>query len=104
GPGQIVVVEEGGKAVVIERYEKERRQIGRLRVADAADFTAIQEFTPWYLATFEKGAVVRISCTLSEIGEVMKAVHTPIVARAGTGICYAYFNSAEGAAAVALAR
>src|SRR6266699_3521623 len=72
--GHILAVQAGGNALVIERYEKELRQIGSLRVADVADFTAIQEFTPWYLATFEKGAVVRISCTLSQIGEVMKAV------------------------------
>src|SRR5260221_1748793 len=98
--GHILAVQAGGNALVIERYEKELRQIGSLRVAEAADFTAIQEFTPWYLATFEKGAVVRISCTLSQIGEVMKAVHAPILARAGTGICYAYFKTAEAAEAV----
>ncbi len=102
--GHILAVQAGGNALVIERYEKELRQIGSLRVAEAADFTAIQEFTPWYLATFEKGAVVRISCTLSQIGEVMKAVHAPILARAGTGICYAYFKTAEAAEAVSSAR
>jgi len=102
--GHILAVQAGGNALVIERYEKELRQIGSLRVADVADFTAIQEFTPWYLATFEKGAVVRISCTLSQIGEVMQAVQAPIVARAGTGICYAYFKNAGEAEAVSLAR
>jgi glycolate oxidase FAD binding subunit len=102
--GHILAVQAGGNALVIDRYEKELREIGSLRVAAAADFTAIQEFTPWYLATFEKGAVVRISCTLSQIGEVMKAINAPILARAGTGICYVYFKNAEAAEAVSSAR
>src|SRR6266700_2095052 len=40
--GHILAVQAGGNALVIERYEKELRQIGSLRVADVADFTAIQ--------------------------------------------------------------
>jgi hypothetical protein len=94
----------GGNALVIERYEKELREMGSLRVADAAAFASIQEFTPWYLATHENGAVVRISCTLSQIGEVMKNINAPVVARAATGVCYAYFDNGQGAEAVSSAR
>ena len=102
--GHILAVQAGGNALVIDRYEKELRQIGSLRVADAAAFASIQEFTPWYLATHENGAVVRISCTLSQVGEVMKNINAPVVARAATGVCYAYFDSGQAAEAVSSAR
>ena len=39
--GHILAVQAGGNAVVIDRYEKELRQIGSLRVADAAAFASI---------------------------------------------------------------
>jgi glycolate oxidase FAD binding subunit len=102
--GHILAVQAGGNALVIDRYEKELRQIGSLRVADTAAFASIQEFTPWYLATHENGAVVRISCKLSQIGEVMKNVNAPVVARAATGVCYAYFDNGPAAQAVSSAR
>ncbi len=98
--GHILAVQAGGNALVIDRYEKELRQIGSLRVADAEAFASIQEFTPWYLATHENGAVVRISCMLSELGGVMKSLNAPIVARAATGVCYVYFDNAEAAETV----
>ena len=31
----------------------------------------IQEFTPRFLATNANGAVVRVSCTLTQVGEVL---------------------------------
>src|SRR5258706_5273277 len=98
--GHILAVQAGGNALVIDRYEKELRQIGSLRVADAEAFASIQEFTPWYLATHENGAVVRISCMLSELGGVMKRLDAPIVARAAKGVCYVYFDNAEAAETV----
>src|SRR6266576_1116554 len=66
--GYVLAVQAGGNAAVIDRYEKELRDIGSLRVADEAALASIQEFTPWYLAKHEHAAVVRISCTLSEVG------------------------------------
>jgi glycolate oxidase FAD binding subunit len=102
--GHILAVQAGGNAKVIGRYEKELRQIGSLRVGDEGAFASLQEFTPWYLATHEHGAVVRISCTLAQLGEVMKSVNAPLVARAATGVCYAYFDHAEAAEAVSSAR
>src|SRR5262249_9574854 len=45
-------------------------------------------------------AVARISCTLAQLGDVMKTVEAPILARAANGVCYAYFDKAEAAEAV----
>ena len=61
----------------------------------------IQEFTPRFLESRENGAVVRISCTLSQIEEIMGAVNAPILARAANGVCYAYFEDGKPAAEVA---
>jgi len=103
-PGHTLAVQAGGNALVIDRYEKELRQMGSLRVADEGAFASLQEFTPWYLATHANGAVVRISCTLSQLGDVFKSINAPIVARAGTGVCYVYFDNPEAAEAVNTAR
>lgn len=97
--GHVLAVQAGGNAAVIERYEKELEQIASLRVEeDSGALASIQEFTPWFLATHQDAAVVRISCTLSQLGEVIQKLHAPIVARAGTGVCYAYFDNPEPAA------
>jgi glycolate oxidase FAD binding subunit len=45
--------------------------------------------------------VVRVSCTLAQLGEVMGAINAPILARAANGVCYAYFDDAKAAAEVA---
>jgi glycolate oxidase FAD binding subunit len=103
--GHILAVQAGGNAAVIERYEKELRQIASLQIADdAGALASIQEFTPWYLATHENPAVVRISCTLSQVGEVIQSIDAPVLARAGTGVCYAYFDNPEAAEAACSAR
>ncbi len=60
----------------------------------------IEEFTPRFLANRPDGAVVRVSCTLKELAAIMERFPGPAVARAGTGVCYGYFESgfAEAAA------
>jgi len=58
----------------------------------------VQEFTPQFLARHPDGAVVRVSCTLKELGAVMESFAGPAVARAGSGVCYGYFEQTEAAA------
>ena len=101
--GCILAVQAGGNAAVIDRYERELRELGDLRIGDDAAFRSIQDFTRWFLAMAPDGAVVRISCTLSQLRDRMEAVHAPVLARAGNGVCYAYFNHAEAAAQAASA-
>ena len=99
--GCVLAVRAGGNATAIDRYERELRSMGSLEVGDEKSAAAIQEFTPRFLDSRENGAVVRISCTLSQIAEIMGAVNAPILARAANGVCYAYFEDASAAAEVA---
>jgi glycolate oxidase FAD binding subunit len=94
--GYILAIQAGGNPSVIDRYERELRELGSFRVSDTP--SPLPEFTPWYLATHENAAVVRISCTLSQLREVVRALNAPVVARAGSGVCYVYFDKAEAAA------
>jgi glycolate oxidase FAD binding subunit len=94
--GYILAIQAGGNAAVIDRYERELRELGSFQVSDTP--SPLPEFTPWYPATHENAAVVRISCTLSQVRDVIQALNAPVVARAGSGVCYAYFDKAEAAA------
>jgi glycolate oxidase FAD binding subunit len=94
--GYVLAIQAGGNAAVIDRYERELRELGSFQVSDTP--SPLPEFTPWYLATHENAAVVRISCTLSDLRDVIQALNAPVVARAGSGVCYAYFDKAEAAA------
>ena len=43
--------------------------------------------------------MVRASCTLKNVGAVMESFPGPALARAGTGVCYGYFDEAGASAA-----
>jgi glycolate oxidase FAD binding subunit len=94
--GYVLAIQAGGNGAVIDRYEKELRELGGLQISDTA--SPLPEFTPWYLATHENAAVARISCTLSQLHGTIEGLNAPVVARAGSGVCYAYFDKAEAAA------
>jgi FAD/FMN-containing dehydrogenase len=59
----------------------------------------MEEFTPAFLAAHPDGAVARASCTLKGLEAVMASLPGAAVARAGSGICYGYFERAADAAA-----
>jgi len=99
--GYVLAVQAGGNAAVVDRYEKELREMGSLEIGDAKAASAIQQFTPRFLETHEKGAIVRISCTLAALGEVVHSVNAPVVARAASGVCYAYFEDTSAGAEMA---
>ena len=42
--------------------------------------------------------MVRISCTLSGMREVLESLEGPAIARAGSGVVYAYFSLSSSAA------
>jgi glycolate oxidase FAD binding subunit len=90
-----LAVRAGGNAAAIARYERDLAGMGAQAVPageEAAFWSAIQDFTPQYLAAHKDGAVVRVSCTLKGLRAVMQSVPGPAVARAGSGVCYAYFK------------
>jgi FAD/FMN-containing dehydrogenase len=58
----------------------------------------VQEYTPHFLEKFVHGAVARVSCTLSQVKEVMATLEAAGVARSCSGVCYGYFTRTEAAA------
>jgi glycolate oxidase FAD binding subunit len=100
--GFILAVRAGGNAAVIERYERELREMAPARIGGEDEAALIQEFTPRFLASQPEGAVVRIPFTLSQLRDAVGAVNAPVLARAANGVAYAYFDSPEAAEETAL--
>ncbi len=98
----LLALRAGGNAAAVERYEQE--------FADFTDALAfeqerqqtlwrhVENFTPQFLAAHPDGAVIRASCTLKDTEAVMESFPGPAVARAGSGVCYGYFERAQAAA------
>jgi glycolate oxidase FAD binding subunit len=96
--GYVLAVQAGGNPAVIGRYESEMAALGGTPVEDgAALWRSIQEFTPRYLGAHPEGTVVRVSCALREVTCVLESAQGPAFARAGSGVCYAYFPAPEPA-------
>ena len=94
-PAYMLAVRAGGNAAAIARYERELAAMGAQAVPageEAAFWRTIGDFTPRYLNAHKDGAVVRVSCTLKELRAVMQSIPGPAIARAGSGVCYAYFK------------
>jgi glycolate oxidase FAD binding subunit len=96
--GYVLAVAAGGNPAVIARYEREIGALGGAPAPDeAALWRSIREFTPHYLEANPEGAVVRVSCPIAEAAAVAATAPGPVVARAGSGVCYAYFPSSDAA-------
>ena len=59
-----------------------------------AFWRGVREATPQFLRDHENGAVVRTSCRLSDVGPVLNTVPDRAIARAGSGVCYGYYENA----------
>ncbi len=98
----LLAVEFGGNEGVIERCRREMSQWGVPIEQDTDEalllWSRIRNFTPKFLQKFSGGAMVRISATLSGMREAVESLDGPVVARAGSGVVYAYFRLAEAAA------
>ena len=91
----VLMVKAGGNSAAIARYERDLSAMGARPVPageEAAIWSAIQEFTPRYLESHPDGAVVRVSCTLKELKAAVASAPGAALARAGSGVCYAYFE------------
>ena len=92
-----LMIQAGGSTAVLNRYSRELEGATVMEGAEEeALWNKVREFTPTFLAEHPEGAVVRISCSLSQLGEVLKSMPAPVLARAGSGVCYAYFPNASG--------
>jgi glycolate oxidase FAD binding subunit len=93
--GYRLAIQAGGSPAVLDRYS---RELVRARVREGAEedvlWRDIREATPQFLREHENGAVVRVSCLLSDLGRVLEAWPVQASARAGSGVCYGYFEQA----------
>lgn len=99
--GYLLALQMVGNATAVERARREFAAPGVtvLENADESRFwRQVQEYTPHFLEKFVQGAVVRASCTLSQVKEVMESLETAGIARAGSGVCYGYFTRTDAAA------
>jgi glycolate oxidase FAD binding subunit len=98
----LLALRTGGNSAAIDRYEAEFARFGDPLAFDGLQQQAIwqhiENFTPAFLYRHEDGAVVRASCTLKEVAAVMEGFPGPAVARAGSGVCYGYFEQSASAA------
>src|SRR5471030_288924 len=99
----LLALRTGGNLSAADRYEREFAQLADgVAYEDHRQQTLwahMENFTPKFLAPHTDGAVVRASCTLKVLEAVMASFEGPAVARAGSGVCYGYFE--ETGAAVA---
>jgi len=88
-----------GNRAVLERYGRELKQAESLG-GDQEErvWTAVREHTPSFLLQHNEASVIRVSSSLQEIGRVLAAFPGDAVARAGSGICYGYFENWRDAA------
>jgi len=98
----ILAVRAGGNRAVVDRYQRELAALADGTIFDGEQHEAlwqqIAEFTPGFLAKNADGVVVRASCTLKDVEAVMASFEGPAMARAGSGICYGYFERCGPAA------
>jgi glycolate oxidase FAD binding subunit len=92
----------GGNAAAVQRYEGEFANFtDALAFEDERQrilWRHVENFTPQFLAAHEDGTVVRASCTLKDSEAVMQSFPGPALARAGSGVCYGYFERSQAAA------
>jgi hypothetical protein len=85
----------------MDRYDYELAHIaGRLAVENPCPeslWQDVESFTPRFLGRHADGAVVRASCTLKELEGALASFEGPALARAGSGVCYGYFEQFESA-------
>lgn len=99
----LLAIRTGGGSAAVARSEREFSQLadGAATLEGAKHeslWRAVENFTPGFLETHADGAVVRASCTLKELEAVMASFDGPALARAGTGVCYGYFERCDTAA------
>jgi glycolate oxidase FAD binding subunit len=99
--GFLLLVQVGGSDKVLQRYSRELAGEAVQGAAEETLWRAVREFSPDFLGGHPDGAVVRYSSTLREQAELVRELDVPVVARAGTGVSYAFFAEALAAAQAA---
>ena len=85
--GFCVLVEAGGNTSLLDRYQ---RELAGYAVVDDAIWAKVTGYTEAFLQQHARGCVVRISTQLTELGTVLAKFNGPLIARAASGVAYAY--------------
>jgi len=96
--GWTLLIEAGGSDSLIERYSRELPDDDAVE-GDAGEslWQRVREFIPGYLSAHPEATIVRASTTLAGLPSLMTGVGGEMLARAGSGVCYACFPSPEEA-------
>jgi glycolate oxidase FAD binding subunit len=99
----LLAVRAGGNASSVARYEREFAEMADGVALEGAEqeslWRRVENFTPQFLERHPDGAVVRASCTLKVLEAVIASFDGAALARAGSGVCYGYFEESAAAAA-----
>ena len=99
--GYLIAVRAGGSQAVLARYARELDRAEQLSGdRDVQVWQQIREFSPEFLRRQPGGIVVRVSTSLSGIGDVLRIATGPCIARAASGVTYLYVTSWQGAAPI----
>jgi glycolate oxidase FAD binding subunit len=97
----ILAVRAAGNQSAVDRYQRELSALGDSQVLEGAPheefWQQVEDSTPRFLAAHADGAVVRVSSTLMDLEKFMAPLAVPAVARAGSGVCYIYFDETSPA-------
>jgi glycolate oxidase FAD binding subunit len=94
GQGWLLALQAGGNTAVLNRYSGELDGARSIEDEEESAFwREVREFE-----ACPEASVVRVSCTLSQVREVMEALPGAAIARAGSGVCYGRFETAKAAA------
>lgn len=96
--GWTLLLRFGGNERLMERCEREMVSLGPSKTGKAEFWKTIESLSEQFLVEHDESAVVRISCLLEEIGDAMGELAVPAIARAGTGVIYAFFSNGENGA------
>ena len=98
GAGFQLIAQASGNGGVLDRWT---RELSSAQVVEGDDeqrlWTGIRETIPAFLGANPEGAIVRVSCPLTEVGRVLEAMPPGSLARAGTGVCYGLFRDVRNA-------
>ena len=86
-----------GKSAIVATVHTKKKDIPKTNMLPAAIGNIpvdVREATPQFLREHENGVVMRVSCVLSDVGRVLDALPVQALARAGSGVCYGYFEQA----------
>lgn len=83
-----------GTPAVVERFTREFKQARALDGDEQTElWRDVRAFTPNFLDENPEAGVAAIPCSLAEMRSVAEDLHVPFIARAGSGVVYAHYDS-----------